>query len=103
MATKRCKRTSDLDWTDELLTLLWAIMSDEAKEECIEDFRRVVNGPPRAVDYEDQLRRIFGESESAEPMPKAFYDADVIRGHALGVVIEPEIGPKLGRKAKRLR
>ena len=76
--------------TFPLSPLLWAIMSDEAKKDCIEDFRRVLNGLPRAVDYEDPV-----------PMPKAFYDADAIRGHALGVVIEPEIGPKLGRKAKR--
>ncbi len=106
MATKRRKRTSDADWIEEFdLAPFWAIMSDEAKEECVEDLRRVLNGLPRAVDCEDpveQLQRIFGESELTEPMPKAFSDADVVRGHGFGVVIEPEIGPKLGRKAKRL-
>jgi hypothetical protein len=111
MATTKRKRiaASDLDWSKEFdLKPFWEIMTDEMREECVEEFYQALNGPPREFSYEDaveQLERIFhvAKSEPVEPMPTTFSDADVFRGHALGVIIESEMGPKLGLKAKRLR
>jgi hypothetical protein len=105
MATKRRKRitASDLDWTEEFVKPFWEIMTDEMREELYQ----ALNEPPREFSYEDaveELRQIFEhtqEPEPVEPMPTTFRNADVFRGHALGVIIETEIGPKLGLKAKR--
>jgi hypothetical protein len=104
MATKRRKRitASDLDWTEEFVKPFWESMTDEMREE----FYQALNEPPREFSYEDaveELRQIFHtqEPEPVEPMPTTFSNADVFRGHALGVIIETEIGPKLGLKAKR--